>query len=113
VGKLTFYDSIDRARLLTETTIDALGHINICIREFLKRRVYLGRHLPYFVVLREPSKRASLSMVIAWAGQMASQSLQAVITLNMHPMIVATGRTNASLLPARVSAEGVLSAEAW
>ena len=32
---------------------------------------------PYFVVLLAPSSRSSLSIVIAWAGQMASHSLQA------------------------------------
>ena len=34
-------------------------------------------HVPYLVVFLEPSSRASLSMVMACAGQMASQSLQA------------------------------------
>jgi len=34
--------------------------------------------MSYFVVRREPSSRGSASIVIAWAGQIASQSLQAM-----------------------------------
>lgn len=36
---------------------------------------------PYLVVLLDPSSRASLSIVMAWAGQIASQSLQAIVVL--------------------------------
>lgn len=35
------------------------------------------RRIPYLVVFLDPSIRASLSIVIAWAGQMASHNLQA------------------------------------
>lgn len=37
---------------------------------------------PYFVVLLDPSIRASLSIVMAWAGQIASHSLQAIERAN-------------------------------
>lgn len=40
---------------------------------------------PYLVVRLEPSMRASLSMVIAWAGQIASQSLHAAGGADVSP----------------------------
>lgn len=39
---------------------------------------------PYLVVRLEPSSRASDSMVMAWAGQMASHSLQAGHQYDVH-----------------------------
>jgi len=49
-----------------------------CLRTIRTRLPKMIRHVPYLVVFLEPSIRASLSIVMAWAGQIASQSLQAV-----------------------------------
>jgi hypothetical protein len=74
---LTLDYSIDRTGLLTEAAIDALCHVNICCNEYCEE-IRLGWICePYFVVLREPSMRVSLSIVIACAGHIASHNLQA------------------------------------
>ena len=74
---LTFNNSIDRARFLTKSAIDTLGHVDIWFMSIFTIRRKRHIYAPYLVVFLEPSARASLSIVIAWAGQMASQSLQA------------------------------------
>ena len=77
--KLTLHNGVDRASFLAEATVDALSHIDICarhIRMILWCLIYISDK-PYLVVLLDPSSRASLSIVMAWAGQIASQSLQA------------------------------------
>ncbi len=58
----TFDDRVDRAGFLAETAIDALHHVDVVT------------HRSAVPSLR----RGPASMVIAWAGQIASQSLQAM-----------------------------------
>lgn len=79
----TFDNGINGARFLAETTVDALCHINV----FLKSEhtsLCSGnakRDVPYRVVLLDPSSRASDSIVIACAGQIASHNLHAASSL--------------------------------
>jgi hypothetical protein len=74
----TFHNGIDWASFLAEAAVDALGHIDICTNYFRQAGMWNAlEDKPYLVVLLDPSSRASLSIVMACAGQMASQSLQA------------------------------------
>lgn len=73
----TFHNGINRACLLAESTVNALGHVNVVpvklnqlvserASEWVRLRSPSKTH--HLVVLRLPSSRSSASMVIAWAG---------------------------------------------
>lgn len=65
---------------------------------------------PYLVVLLDPSWRASLSIVIAWAGQIASHSLQALRDVSIYCGRSSNGwLANTTFLAARVTAQGMLA----
>lgn len=114
--KLTLDNGIDGASFLAETTVDALCHVEVWEVSFCRRR-RVSSDLPYFVVLLDPSSRASDSIVMAWAGQMASQSLHAGVCeqfLIIQPcgvLVDWTGLTDTSLLSVGVPPEGVLASE--
>lgn len=71
----------------------------------------------YRMVFLLPSSRASDSIVIAWAGQMASQSLQAKMTigesheLSIHDSSAGVARTNTPLLAVGIPSKSVFTTE--
>ncbi|KAJ8552493.1 hypothetical protein ON010_g10051 [Phytophthora cinnamomi] len=81
-------DGVHGARLLAEAAVDALGHVDVVARstaraisaglhaKVIKKNYQLSNNLmidPFNTIVKRTA-----SMVMAWAGQIASQSLQAM-----------------------------------